>query len=47
MAIREALRDAADVPMLVAVLPVAAGRKGLRQLQQELEGAVNTPTRDG
>lgn len=46
IAIREALSSAADVPMLVAILPAASGREGLRQLQQELEGAVAAPTPD-
>jgi len=46
LAIRDALSSTAEVPMLVATLPSAAGREGLRQLQQELEGAVATPTPD-
>ena len=43
VAIRDALSAATDVPMLVAMLPVAAGPEGLRQLQQELEGAFPAP----
>jgi hypothetical protein len=46
VAIREAIGTGVQVPMLVATLPAAAGREGLRELQRELEGAVATPTAD-
>lgn len=42
-AIRDGVSTFTEVPMLVATLPMAVGREGLRQLQQELEGATTMP----
>lgn len=45
-AIRDGVSAITDVPVLVATLPTAVGREGLRQLQAELEGATAARTRD-